>query len=181
MSPPGIGPGDLATAGSVLASRPLSTEADDDCAGPATPDMTDGWLATVGYLAAGTLLGIVFMQSEVLSWYRIQEMFRFQSPHMFGIIGMAVVVATLGRWLLGRFGASTRAGHAVSAATPPPRPAVRHAFGGLVFGLGWALLGACPGPIFTLIGAGHSVYLVALVSALAGTWLYARLQHRLPH
>ena len=169
----------LTKAGAASAARPTTAE---DCAGPAARRESDGWLATLGYLAAGTMLGIVFMKAEVLSWYRIQEMFRFQSFHMFGVIGVAVAVATLGRWLLARLGARTLAGQAIDLTTPAPvRPSARHALGGLVFGLGWALLGACPGPIFTLIGAGHSVYIVALLSAIAGTWLYALLQPRLPH
>ncbi len=138
--------------------------------------------AWLGYLAAGVVLGVLFMQSEVLSWYRIQEMFRFQSFHMFGVIGVAVTVAFAGQALIRRFGSKTLAGHPVVIADKTCTPSnVRYWGGGLVFGLGWALLGACPGPIFTLIGAGQTVYVVPLAAAVAGTYAYAALQERLPH
>jgi uncharacterized membrane protein YedE/YeeE len=138
--------------------------------------------AWFGYLAAGTMLGILFAQSEVLSWYRIQEMFRFQNLHMFGVIGVAVAVAFGGQWLIRRLGSKTLAGHPVTLADKACTPSnARYWGGGLVFGLGWALLGACPGPIFTLIGLGQTVYVVPLAAAVAGTWTYAALQERLPH
>jgi uncharacterized membrane protein YedE/YeeE len=155
---------------------------DDDGATPLRAPADGGVLAWGGYLAAGTALGVVFMQSEVLSWYRIQEMFRFQSIHMYGVIAVAVVVASLSQAVLRRTGARTLGGDVIDVPRKTwTRWGARYAFGGFVFGLGWALLGACPGPIFTLIGAGHSVYIVALVAALAGTWLYAAVRHRLPH
>lgn len=134
------------------------------------------------YLAVGTLLGFVFVRSEVLSWYRIQEMFRFQSVHMYGVIGSAVVVAAAALWVMRRLGARTLAGTPIVV---PPKAwtpwAARYWMGGLVFGLGWGLLGACPGPIFTLIGAGATVFVVPLASAVAGTFVYALVRERLPH
>lgn len=154
----------------------------DDCAAPAAVSAPEGWGATLAYLAAGTALGVLFMRSEVLSWYRIQEMFRFQAWHMFGIIGVAIGVAAVGRSLVRRLGLTTFAGQpALPRVEATARPSARHLLGGLVFGLGWALLGACPGPIFTLIGAGYTSYVVALAAAVAGTWLYGLAQTRLPH
>ena len=142
-------------------------------------------LPMLGYLLIGTGLGIVFVKSEVVSWFRIQEMFRFDSFHMYGIIGSAVAVAAFGAWLIRRFGLQTLAGEPI--AIPDKQwgesriPGVRYALGGIVFGLGWALLGACPGPIFALLGGGVPVIAVALVAAMAGTYAYGVLRPRLPH
>lgn len=138
--------------------------------------------AAAAYFAAGLWLGVVFVQSQVLSWYRILEMFRFESVHMFGIIGVAVAVAALGsRLVRGRL-PRTLDGSPLSTRPKAGTPLnVRYWLGGACFGLGWALLGACPGPIFTLIGAGHGIYVVPLLSALAGTYAYAGVQRWLPH
>src|SRR5690606_5015768 len=107
----------------------------------------------------GTALGVLFMQSEVASWYRIQEMFRFQSIHMYGVIAVAVTVAAISRAVLLRFGARSLDGTRIETIPKTLTPyGARYVLGGAVFGLGWALLGACPGPLFTLIGAGHTVY-----------------------
>lgn len=139
-------------------------------------------LGALGYLATGTGLGLVFMQSQVLSWYRIQEMFRFESIHMFGVIGVAIAVAALGARLVRALWPHALDGSAFGTAPKVRTPMnVRYWLGGLTFGLGWGLLGACPGPIFTLIGAGYTIYLVPLLAALAGTYTYALVQHRLPH
>jgi uncharacterized membrane protein YedE/YeeE len=134
------------------------------------------------YLMLGIYLGIVFTKSEVISWFRIQEMFRFQSFHMYGIIGSAVAVAALSVLIIKKRNVRTLAGERIEI--PPKQmsaPCYRYWIGGILFGLGWALLGACPGPIFALIGSGTTVILVSLLSALAGTWVYGRLRPRLPH
>ena len=134
------------------------------------------------YALIGLLLGVVFTRSEVVSWFRIQEMFRFQSFHMYGIIGSAVVVGAASVWLIKRF--------EVRAFTNRPMeipndtfnaPGYQFWLGGIVFGLGWGLLGACPGPIYVLIGNGVTVMVAAFLSALAGVWTYGALRHRLPH
>lgn len=134
------------------------------------------------YVSVGILLGVVFVKSEVLSWYRIQGMFRFQSTHMYFVIVSAIAVATLGIQLLRWRRPRTLDGQpiAIQPKEMTPRGA-RYWLGGTLFGLGWGLLGACPGPIFALIGAGVTSMSVALVSALAGTWLYGALHTRLPH
>jgi hypothetical protein len=113
-------------------------------------------------------------------WLRIQEMFRFQSPRMYEIIAWAVVVAAVSVALIGRPGWKTISGERI--AIPPRRPGlgVRYAAGGAIFGLGWALTGACPGALFALVGHGVTVMMVAIGSALAGTWLYGLLRPRLP-
>jgi len=133
------------------------------------------------YLVLGVLFGITLTKSEVLSWFRIQEMFRFQSPRMYQIIVSAIVVAAVSLALIRRLGVKTISGEPI---TIPPKSmglGVRYAAGGTIFGLGWALTGACPGPLFALVGNGVTVMIVAIASALAGTWLYALLRPRLPH
>jgi uncharacterized membrane protein YedE/YeeE len=141
--------------------------------------------ALLGYLLVGIGLGVVFVQSEVVSWFRIQEMFRFQSFHMYGIIGTAILVAALSIQAIERFRIRTIHGETIRIV---PRDeggrgfrGPRYWLGGTLFGMGWALLGACPGPIFTLIGSGVTVMVTALLSAMAGTWVYGLLQPRLPH
>jgi len=156
--------------------------ADQDGAGAEPQEGRASSIAWAGYLLAGMVLGIVFAKSEVMTWYRMQEMFRFQSFHMYGIIGTAVAVAGLAQMLLVRTRARALTGDVIAVSPKVLTPlGIRYWAGGTVFGMGWALLGACPGPIFTLIGAGHLVYLVPLAAAVAGTYLYGVLQTRLPH
>ena len=134
------------------------------------------------YVIAGVLLGVVFVKSEVLSWYRIQEMFRFQSAHMYLIIASALAVAALSVQLIQRLRIRALDGTSIVIRRKEMTArGARYWIGGTVFGLGWGLLGACPGPIFALIGAGITSMSVAVLSALAGTWLYGALQSRLPH
>ena len=133
------------------------------------------------YLLVGGVFGLVLMKSEAISWFRIQEMFRFQSFHMFGILGCAVVTAGLTLRLLQRFGVRSLDGQPIGLEPKVMGSGARYAIGGTCFGLGWALVGACPGPLFALLGAGISVMSVAIVSAMAGTWTYAMLRERLPH
>jgi uncharacterized membrane protein YedE/YeeE len=142
-------------------------------------------IALLGYLVIGIGLGIIFVQSEVVSWFRIQEMFRFQSFHMYGIIGSAVAVAATSIQIIQRLGLKTMHGEVVRIVSRDDGGkgfrGPRYWMGGTLFGMGWALLGACPGPIFTLIGSGITVMLAALLSAMAGTWVYGAVQHFLPH
>lgn len=134
------------------------------------------------YPGLGMLLGIIFVKSEVASWFRIQEMFRFQSIHMYGVIGGAVLVGAVGVALLKRTGAKTIRGEPIQFPdSAERRPGVRHLAGGTCFGLGWGLLGACPGPIYALLGSGIGVMVVALASAVAGAWVYGMFRPHLPH
>ncbi len=137
-------------------------------------------LAQAKYVAAGLYFGFVLVKAEVISWYRIQEMFRFQSFHMYGVIASAVVVAAISLGVLKRYQLKSFEGQDISLKPKAPTY-FRYITGGILFGLGWALTGACPGPIAALIGAGSSVFLVVLLSAVAGTWLYGVLRPNLPH
>ncbi|MBA4170386.1 MAG: YeeE/YedE family protein [Chloroflexi bacterium] len=132
------------------------------------------------FVLVGAYLGLVLTKAEVVSWYRIQEMFRFEAFHMYGVIGAAVATAAVSILLIRRFGIRTIDGDDVEIATKEPLWR-RGLFGGTLFGLGWALTGACPGPIAALIGAGSTGYLVVLVGAVIGTMLYGGTRHRLPH
>lgn len=147
-----------------------------------TPDTAQMRLAdALLYLGMGTLFGILLIKGEVVSWFRIQEMFRFQAFHMYGIIGSAVVIAGVGIALLRRFGATTIRGTRIAISDKPFNRGTNQMLGGIAFGLGWGLLGACPGPIYALIGAGITPVAVALLSAMAGAWVYGHLKPLLPH
>jgi hypothetical protein len=133
------------------------------------------------YVILGCLFGIVLVKSEVVSWFRIHQMFLFQEFHMYGVLGSAVTVAALSLAVLKRIGASAMTGEPICV---PPREmgrGYRYGIGGALFGVGWALTGACPGPLFALIGAGSSVFVVVAVSAIAGTWTYGLVRPSLPH
>ncbi len=139
-------------------------------------------LALLFYLITGTVLGILFIKGEVVSWFRIQEMFRLQSIHMYGTIGSAVMVGGASVWLIKRFKMRSLTGEPIVIEPKEHTPGFkRYWMGGATFGLGWALLGACPGPIFTLAGGGAPVYFVAIASAVAGAYSYALWGSRLPH
>lgn len=134
------------------------------------------------YAVLGIALGIVFTRAEVVSWFRIQEMFRFQAFHMYGIIGSAVAVGALGVGLIKRFEARSLTHRPMEI--PVDRftaPGYQFWLGGTAFGLGWGLLGACPGPIYVLFGNGITVMVIAFLSAVAGAWTYGALRNRLPH
>jgi uncharacterized membrane protein YedE/YeeE len=131
--------------------------------------------------AIGVYFGIVLVKSEAVSWFRIQEMFRFGGFHMYGILGSAVAAAAISLIAIRRLGLSGPAGRRARIAPKEPGRTKSRLAGGLVFGCGWALLGACPGPIYALIGTGATVLVVALGSAIAGAWAYGHLRPRLPH
>jgi uncharacterized membrane protein YedE/YeeE len=133
------------------------------------------------YLLVGTLFGIVLTKGEAISWFRIQEMFRFQGFHMFGIFATALPTAIVGVQLLKRRWRRTLAGEAIEVPPKHLGSGLRYAAGGIVFGLGWALTGACPGPLVALLGSGVGTMAVAIASAMLGTWTYARVRRSLPH
>lgn len=137
------------------------------------------WWHNLKYSAWGILFGIVFVKAEIISWFRIQEMFRLESFHMYGVIGTAVMVGALSVWLIKRTKAKTIHGEAIHI--PDKTFNKGQVIGGLLFGLGWAITGACPGPLFAQIGAGYSVVIVTFLSAWAGTWMYGYLRDKLPH
>ena len=133
------------------------------------------------YLLVGTVFGIVLTKGEAISWFRIQEMFRFQGFHMFGIFATALPTAIIGVQLLKRRWRRTLAGEVIVVPPKHLGSGVRYAVGGTIFGLGWALTGACPGPLFALLGSGVTTMAVAIASAMLGTWTYGRVRHHLPH
>jgi uncharacterized membrane protein YedE/YeeE len=137
-------------------------------------------MAGVRFVLVGILFGVMFYKAEVVSWFRIQEMFLFQSIHMYGVIGSSVVLAALATWIIRT--RSIRDVHGEPVVFPvKERSWPRYALGGTIFGVGWALTGACPGPLFDLVGAGFTVYVVVIASALLGTVAYGALRNRLPH
>lgn len=133
----------------------------------------------IKYLLAGVLFGILLVKSEVISWFRIQEMFRLQSFHMYGVLGSAVITGIISVWLLKKFKAKTLQGEPIIL--QPKKFTKGQIYGGLLFGFGWAITGACPGPLYAQIGTGATVVVVTLLSAIAGTWLYGLLKEKLPH
>lgn len=137
------------------------------------------WFHNLKYLAAGIIFGIIFVKAEVISWFRIQEMFRLQSFHMYGIIGSAVLVGIVSVWLIKKFNIKTIYGEPIMLA--PKQFNKGQIYGGLIFGFGWAITGACPGPLFAQIGTGALAVSITLLSAIAGTWVYGYFRDKLPH
>jgi uncharacterized membrane protein YedE/YeeE len=137
------------------------------------------WWHNIKYLFAGTLFGILLVKSEVISWFRIQEMFHLQSFHMFGVIGSAIVVGAISIFLIKKFKIKTIYGEPIEFAKKGFDEG--QIYGGLIFGFGWALTGACPGPLFAQIGTGATVIIISLFSAVTGTWVYGLIKARLPH
>ena len=133
----------------------------------------------VKYLVLGTLFGIILTKSEVISWFRIQEMFRFQAFHMYGVIGSAIVVGMISIQLIKRNRLKSIDGEPILIADKKFNHGVW--IGGFIFGLGWALTGACPGPLFAQLGSGVGLAAVLILAALAGTWTYSALREKLPN
>ena len=135
----------------------------------------------IKYLLIGTLFGFVLTKAEVISWFRIQEMFRFQDFHMYGVIGSAIIVGMISIQIIKRLNLKDVDGNPISV---PPKDATqtkRYVIGGTLFGLGWALTGACPGPLFALLGSGLTIFIIPIVAALAGTYVYGAFRESLPH
>lgn len=137
------------------------------------------WYHNIKYLIVGLGFGIIFVKGEIISWFRIQEMFRLQSFHMYGVIVSAVVVGMISVWLIKKFNAKTIYGEKITI--HPKEFNKGQIYGGLLFGIGWAITGACPGPLFAQIGSGATVIVLTLLSATFGTWVYGKFRDRLPH
>jgi len=135
--------------------------------------------SNIKYLVIGVLFGIVFVKAEIVSWYRIQEMFRLHSFHMYGVMSTAVVVGMISVGLIKKFNVKTIQGERV--VFHKKKFHWGNVIGGIFFGLGWAITGACPGPLFAQIGSGFTVIIVTLLSAIAGTWVYGLVREKLPH
>jgi hypothetical protein len=132
------------------------------------------------YLVIGTWFGILLTKSEAVSWFKIQEMFRFQAFHMYGIIGLAVVVGMISLFFIKKFRIKSLNGEKINPVKKPLQ-FKSNLIGGFIFGLGWALTGACPGPIYALIGNGVTVFIVVLTAALGGSIVYDLIKKYLPH
>ena len=137
-------------------------------------------MKTISYLGIGILFGITMFKSEAASWFRIYEMFRFDSFHMFGIIGSALVFGVLLVQWIKRKEIKASNGNTI-VIEPKEKGIKRYLFGGIIFGLGWALTGACPGPMFTLLGGGYYGILIVILGSLLGTFLYGVFRNKLPH
>lgn len=139
---------------------------------------TPAW-ENIKYVLFGIFFGIILIKSEVVSWFRIQEMFRLQSFHMYGVIGSAVAVGALSVWLIKKFKVKTLHGEEIVL---PQKPFNKgQLYGGLAFGLGWAITGACPGPLYAQLGYGSTVTAFTIFMALVGTWVYGKFREKLPH
>lgn len=134
----------------------------------------------VKFLVIGIIFGIVMFKSEAASWFRIYEMFQFQSFHMYGIMGSALTFGVLGIFLIKKYKFKSIDGEPIRF-TPKDKSFSRYMYGGILFGLGWALAGSCPGPIYTLIGAGYVSLIVVLFGAILGTFLYGLVKDKIPH
>ena len=137
------------------------------------------WYHNIKYMIVGMAFGIVFVKAEIISWFRILEMFRLESFHMYGVIGSAVVVGMISVWLIKKFKIKTIYGEPITFNTKTFNKG--QIYGGLLFGLGWGITGACPGPLYAQIGSGAYVIVVTLLSAIAGTWVYGYFSDKLPH
>ena len=130
------------------------------------------------YIVFGILFGIILIKSEVVSWFRIQEMFRLQSFHMFGVIGSAVVVGAISVFLIKKFKIKTIRGEQIIFADKVFSKG--QIYGGLMFGFGWAMTGACPGPLYAQLGYGATAILATILMSLVGTWVYGKFKEKLP-
>ncbi len=136
-------------------------------------------LSNLKYLIVGIFFGIVFVKAEIISWFRIQEMFHLQSFFMYGVIGSAVAVGVISVFIIKKFNIKTLQGEKIEI--QPKTFNTGQIYGGLMFGFGWAITGACPGPLFAQIGTGATVIIITLLSAIAGTWFYGLIKDKLPH
>jgi uncharacterized membrane protein YedE/YeeE len=132
------------------------------------------------YLFIGILFGITMFKSEAASWFRIYEMFKFESFHMYGIIGSALAIGIIVVQMIKRFKIKSFYGEEINF-NPKEKSLSRYIIGGIIFGLGWALSGACPGPMFTLIGVGYFPIIIVIISSIIGTFIYGLLRDKLPH
>lgn len=163
-----------------LSNKTFAVDHPVECEAPNDQIATEAvFFSNIKYLVMGILFGIVFVKAEVISWYRIQEMFRLHSFHMYGVIGTAVIVGMLSVWAIKKYKVKTMQKETV--VFHDKKFHWGNVIGAIIFGLGWAITGACPGPLFAQIGSGFLVVTVTLAGAIAGTWIYGLLREKLPH
>jgi uncharacterized membrane protein YedE/YeeE len=159
---------------------PIHKDTDFEVFNPNSTEPTlRAWPYYAGYVLIGIIFGLALVKGEVIAWVRIQEMFRLQSFHMYGVIGSAVVTGLISVQLIKRFHIKTLSGETINF--PKKSFSKGQIYGGLMFGFGWAMTGACPGPLILQISTGALVVTVTLLSAIAGTWVYGYVRERLPH
>ncbi len=169
---------------SFIQSEPLTTaedirRQDSTCTNESELGSQHPWWYNLKYLVVGMFFGIAFVKAEIISWFRIQEMFRFQSFHMYGVIGTGVAIGVLSVLIIKKF--KLRTIHGENIKFNDKKFTKGQIIGGLIFGLGWAMTGACPGPLFAQIGTGVIPVVVVLSSAIFGTWVYGKFRDKLPH
>lgn len=150
-----------------------------DTEGINASQLKDTGFSNLKYMLVGIIFGIIFVKAEIVSWFRIQEMFQLQSFFMYGVIGSAVAVGLISVQLIKKFNIKTIQGEKIEI--QPKTFSKGQIYGGLMFGLGWAITGACPGPLFAQIGSGFTVIAITLISAILGTWVYGFIKDKLPH
>ena len=136
-------------------------------------------MKNIKFLIIGLLFGFILVKAEVISWFRIQEMFRFQSFHMYGVICSAIVFGMISIFIIKKFKIKTTAGEEIKIESKEFNKG--NIIGGLIFGLGWAMTGACPGPLYALVGSGNAIIIVSLLFAVLGTYVYGVFREKLPH
>mgnify|MGYP000745963276 CR=1 FL=1 len=137
-------------------------------------------MRNIKFIVLGIVFGIILVKSEAIAWFRIQEMFRFQSFHMYGIIGSAVFIGAISILIIKKFKIKTFSGDSIEFSEKPFNK-ISNVTGGVLFGLGWALVGSCPGPLYALFGAGHTIIIIPIISAITGVLVYGLLKDKLPH
>lgn len=133
----------------------------------------------IKYLLVGIFFGILLVKGEIISWFRTQEMFRFQSFHMYGVISSAIAVGLISVYLIKKFNIKTLSGEPIAIVTKEYNKGI--IIGSLIFGIGWAITGACPGPLYAQIGSNYLSVIITLISAIFGTWIYGLMKEKLPH
>lgn len=166
---------------SVNAIKPLQIDTDFEMQSMDVEDRATQppWWTNMKYLLMGIIFGTILIKSEVVSWFRIQEMFRLQSFHMYGVLGSAVITGIISVWLIKKFNIKTISGEQIVLINRKFHKG--QVYGGLLFGFGWAVTGACPGPLFAQLGSGITVTIITIFSAIVGTWVYGRTREHLPH
>lgn len=137
------------------------------------------WWYNLKYTLVGIIFGIIFVKAEIISWFRIQEMFQLTSFFMYGVIGTAIAVGAVSVFTIKKLGLKSIYGETITFENKEANKG--QIYGALIFGIGWAITGACPGPLFAQLGSGFTVVIITIISAVTGTWVYGKFRDKLPH